>query len=393
MTKEWFSDLPYFYQKQIRAAGLDRASMDRRAMLKGMAAVGGAAALSCVAPSPARAATPMNYMCWEGYNDPRIVKAFEAANDAKLNFDLIIDSAAAFAKLASGGSRDFDVISSDSPWISRMGPAGICEFLDDAEFADVYNKFYPQFHAPFEPLKFEGKTTGMPTRWGWIGPTVNTDFADPDDWQDFSGIFDSKNKDKIGLMDWGDWPILPIVLEIGINPYAEMGDAELNEVRKALRAVFKNSRVVMGDLSVAQRGLLDGSLTTLIPSGSYIASGLRKQGHMNIVSVPAKPSDSGFKKGIIWLEATAIIKGTENLDLAKNLVRHLAGKEAGKVLSWTDFTSNPSPNANVEAEYTDEQRAVLQTEDMFKAWDVSHFHNIAPNIDQMLEIWQEELAG
>ena len=395
MTKEWYADLPKFYQRQIKAAGFDSVSMNRRALLKGAAIAGGTAAMAGFMSGPASAdeATQITYMCWEGYNDPKIVEPFEKANNAKLNIDLIVDSPSGFAKLAAGASREVDIISSDSPWIARLGPAGLCEYLDDAEFADIYSSFYPQFKAPFEPLSFEGKATGLPSRWGWIGPCINTDYSKPDDWRDFSGIFEEKNKNKIGLLDWGDWPIMPIVLHIGIDPYKPMGKPELEEFRVALRKVFKNSRVVIGDLSVAQKGLLDGSLSTLVGTGSYATSGLRKQGHLNITSTVPEPAADGFKRGIIWLEGTAVIKGTKNLDLAKKMVKHIATPEVGAVLSWTDTTCNPTPNAKVETTYTDEQKTVLQTDYMWQAWDKSRFHNIAPNIDDMLQIWQEELAA
>ncbi len=394
MTKKsWYSDLPQYYQKQIEAQGLDGKSMSRRSVLKGAAAFGGAAAIGSMIPSKALAAEQLNYMCWEGYNAPSIVNAFEAANDAKLSFDLIVDSPAAFAKLAGGASRDFDVISSDSPWISRMGPAGLCEYLDDADFAGVYESFYEPFQAPFEPLQHDGKTTGLPTRWGWVGPAMNTKFSDPDDWRDYGGIFDSKNKNKIGLMDWGDWPILPIVLHIGINPYEEMDQAALNEFRKALRAVFKNSRALIGDVSIAQKGLLDGSIATIVGGGSYVTSGLRKQGHDYVQTVVPTPHENGLKRGIVWMEATAIIKGTQQAELAKKLVRHIADKDSSYALSITDFTSNPVPNKAVEAMYTDEERKILQMDYMWEAWDNSQFHRIAPNIDDLLQIWQEELSA
>ena len=41
MSKNWYSDLPQYYQKQIRAMGLDEAGMNRRRMLKGMAGAAG----------------------------------------------------------------------------------------------------------------------------------------------------------------------------------------------------------------------------------------------------------------------------------------------------------------------------------------------------------------
>ena len=33
----------------------------------------------------------MTYMCWEGYNDPRIIDPFKQANDIDIAFDLIVD--------------------------------------------------------------------------------------------------------------------------------------------------------------------------------------------------------------------------------------------------------------------------------------------------------------
>lgn len=365
-------------------------STNRRTMLKGLGAAGLVAA--GVAPGRARAATQMGYMCWEGYNADAIIRPFEEANDVELSIDLITDSPGGFAKLAAGAWRDFDVVSSDSPWITRMGPARLCEFLDPAEFADVYESFYPQFRAPFAPLEFEGQVTGLPTRWGWVGPTVNTEFDDIETWRSYAPCFDPAYKDKICVLDWGDWPIMPMALYAGIDPYKELDEAELNEIRLVLRALFKNTRALVGDLTVAQRGLMDGSFRALIGGGSYCTSALRKDGMDHILSIVPEPKD-GLKQGIIWMEATAVVKGTEAPDQAKALLRHLVSPEVAVQLAWTEATCNVVPSQAAEALFTEEQKAALQMDYMWEAWDKSHFHSIAPNIDDMLEIWQQELAA
>ena len=84
-------------------------------------------------------------MCREGYNDLCIIDAFMAENDT----DLIVDSPAGFAKLASGASRNTDVVVSVVPWIQRMGPAQLSEYIDPAEFSDIVKTNYPQFQPPF----------------------------------------------------------------------------------------------------------------------------------------------------------------------------------------------------------------------------------------------------
>ncbi len=365
----------------------------RRTVLKGLGAAGAAGlAGSSLFPRGAKATTQMQYMCWEGYDKPSIIKPFEKAQDVEVSIDLITDSPGGFAKLAAGAWRDFDVVSSDSPWIQRMGPAGIAEFIDPAEFADVYDSFYPQFRAPFAPLEFDGKVTGLPTRWGWVGPTVNTKFDSLDKWRSYAPCFDPAYKDKICVLDWGDWPIMPMALYAGVNPYKELDDAELKEIRLVLRALFKNTRAVIADLSVAQKGLMDGSFRTLIGGGTYCTSALRKDGQKHIMSIVPEPKD-GLKQGIIWMEATGIVKDPSDDAKAKALLRHLVSPEVAVELAWTEATCNLVPSEAAEKLFSDEQKDVLQMDYMWEAWDKSQFHDVAPNIDQMLEIWQQELAA
>lgn len=368
-------------------------TLGRRGFLKGTAATAAVVAGSAAGlmSRSASAATRMRYMCWEGYDKPSIIEPFEQAHDVEIGIDLITDSAGGFAKLAAGGFRDFDVVSSDSPWVQRMGPAGICEYLDDADFAAEYESFYPQFRAPFTPLLHDGKATGLPTRWGWVGPTVNTEFDTLETWSSYAPCFDPAYRDKICVLDWGDWPIMPMALYAGIDPYKELDEKELEEVRKVLRALFKNTRAVVADLSVAQKGLLDGSFRALIGGGTYCTSALRKDGHDHILSIVPEPRD-GLNQGIIWMEATGILKGTAAPDKAKALVKHVVSPEVAVELAWTEATCNLVPNKAAEDIFTAEQRAALQMDYMWEAWDNSHFHDVAPNVDDMLEIWQQELA-
>ncbi|MFO1038582.1 MAG: PotD/PotF family extracellular solute-binding protein [Geminicoccaceae bacterium] len=392
MQKPWHADLPRYYQRQIEAMGLDERGLARRRLLKGAAAGAAILATGTSFGRSAAAAGELQYMCWEGYNDPRIIDPFKAANDCEVSFDLIVDSPGGFAKLQAGASREIDIVSSDMPWITRMGPAGLAMELDPASYADVYAEFYDQFKPPFEPLLNEGKTIGVATRWGWVGACLNTDNQKPEDWRTYDPVFDSKNKDKICVMDWGDWPILPMALYAGVNPYEELDANGLDEVRKVLRALFKNTRTLVADLTLAQKGLLDGSLTGCIGAGSYLTSAVRKQGHKNVLCIVPEPKN-GLKQGIIWVEATAILKDTDQPELAEKLLKHVVSTDAAHILALLDTTSNVVTNKAVESRFTPEERDILQMDYMWHAWDNSQMHRIAPNIDDMLAIWQEELAA
>lgn len=362
--------------------------VSRRAVLGGAAALGAASLM----PRPARASTSLSWIGWDGYEADSVVGAFKADNDVEIKFESLTDSGGTFAKLAAGAFRDYDLVVNDVPWIQRMGAAGICEFLDADEFADAFDAFYPQFQQPFEPLMWDGQITGLPTRWGWVGMNLNTDVSDPDDWTSYAPVFDPANRDKIGILDFGDWATFQVILYAGINPFDELGTAELTEVRNVFRALFKNTRLITADLVQAQRAMLDGSALIFLAGGNYLTSGLRKDGNMNIVSYVPEPID-GLQQGVVWLEGAAVSSGASEPDLAKALVKHLVSTEAGQALCWTDWSAAPVPNAAVEPLLSDEQRAVIDVDNMWTYFDNSLTYQVAPNIDDILTIWQEELSG
>lgn len=362
--------------------------VSRRAVLKG----GAAAAAAALLPRGAQAATELQWIGWDGYQEDAVIGSFKKAHDVTVKFESLTDSGGTFTKLAAGAYRDYDLVVNDVPWVQRMGAAGICEFLDPAEFKDTFDNFYPQFQQPFEPLLWEGKITGLPTRWGWVGVNINKKFSDPDDWKSYAPVFDPKNKDKIGILDFGDWATFQVILYAGINPFKEMEEAELTEVRKVFRALFKNTRLITADLVQAQRALLDGSALIFLAGGNYIASGLRKAGHMDVTSFVPEPIN-GLQQGVIWLEAAAVTKGATHMDLAKGMIRQIVSEEAGKALTWTEWSACPVPNKRVAEQLTPEQRAVIEVENMWTYFDRSLVYQVAPNIDSILAIWQEELSA
>ncbi len=389
-----YHNLPKHNQLQIDGRDLDRFSVSRRSVLKGMASTAAVGVGSSLLGGRAQAASTLNYMCWEGYDSPELIKPFEKANDVTVEFDLIVDSPGAFAKLAAGGHRDFDLASLDSPWIVRMGPAGVCEFLDPADFKEEFDSFYPEFEHPFSPLTYDGKITGLPTRWGWVAAPINLEYSTLKEWRSYDPCFDSKNRDRIGLMDWGDWPIMPMVLHAGINPYKELDQAELKEVRTVLRALFKNTRALFADLTLARKALLDGSVKTLIGTGTYTTNAIRRDGHKQVLSIVPEPKN-GLNQGVLWIEGTAIIKEPSEPELAKKLIKHMATPSGAYHLSWPagGQPSNPTPVKAAEELYSDEQKDAMQMDYMWEAFAKSEIHDVAPNIDEMLVIWQEELAA
>jgi spermidine/putrescine transport system substrate-binding protein len=220
----------------------------------------------------------------------------------------------------------------------------------------------------------------------------NTNYTSWDYWKDYTPAFDPANRDKIAVMDFGDYPILIMAQHAGINPYVKLDNSEINEIRMVLRHLFENTRLLVGDLTLLQKGLVDGSIATGVGCGNYCVSGARYGGHMEITSRVPEPLDNGFKRGAIWLEATAIVTEPNNPEAAQNWIKWCADTEVCKILSLGDITSPPTPNKRVEALYSEEEKDIIMTDYMWEAWNNSLFQTMMPDVDELLAIFQEEWA-
>lgn len=332
------------------------------------------------------AAQRLRYLCWEGYDSPTLAAPFEAAEGARLEYELISDSSYGFAKLQAGGDRAFDLVSIDLPWMRRLGSAGLCQSLQPEAFSRVIDDFYPVF----SPISHQQQVIGLPTRWGWIGPTLNLQYSTEKEFSSYAPCFDRRNRGRIGVIDWGDWPILPLALYAGIDPYQPLDGAALAELARVFRALLRNEPVFVSDVALAQKALLDGSVKTFLGTGTYATSALRRAGFEQIRTIVPEPRH-GLAQGIIWVEATAVIAGSPVARLGERFLNYLLSPQGALALSLGRATCNLTPSRAVEALYTAEQRRVLQLDYAWDAWSRSRVHDRVPDIGSMLEVWQREL--
>ncbi len=191
MSKNWYSDLPQYYQRQIRAMGLDEAGLSRRRMLKGMGAAAGLAAIGLGSSRQAKAATQMTYMCWEGYNDARIIDPFNKANDSEIAFDLIVDSPGGFAKLQAGASREVDIVSSDMAVDHAHGTGGTGARSQSGRLQGHLRHLLRPVQTALRAARERGQDLWRRHALGLVGPCINTDVTKPEAWKTYDPVFDS----------------------------------------------------------------------------------------------------------------------------------------------------------------------------------------------------------
>jgi len=62
----------------------------------------------------------------------------------------------------------------------------------------------------------------------------------------------------------------------------------------------------------------------------------------------------------------------------------------GVLLSLGPIVSPPTPNKRVEALYTEDERAIIDFDYLWTAWDMSVFQYMMPDVDNLMGIQQEE---
>ena len=345
----------------------------------------GSSNLSFGAASPAE----LRYLCWDGYDQPSLLAPFENLHRCSIRPEIISDSPAAFAKLDQGGHRQYDMVSIDSPWLERLDQDGVLAVLPKSFSSNAAQVYYPELTELFFD-DGDGNANWLPTQWGWIGPTINTRFVKEEDYRSCAPCFRSENKGKIGIMDWGDWPMLPISLYLGINPYKSLDDYAIRHLQETFRALFKNQPVFISNVALGQRALLDGSVHSLIGTGTYLTSAMRRAG-LKQIKTTIPDIRNGMPQCIVWTEGAGAIKDQPYEALSLQWVDYIASEQAAFHLSYNGPTCNLSPYMTASERYSKIQQDTLQLSDVPDLWPNSLAHRTVPSIARMLEAWQTEL--
>ena len=130
-----------------------------------LAGLGGAGVLALAGGvRPARAATTMTWMGWQGYETPILSGGFVKDNDIDFQPTFISSNEEIITKLQAGGIGRTDLVTMYFGYLPLMYEAGLLEEIDTTRvspFADLI----PQFTAQ-PAIRAEGRLLGVPWNWG-----------------------------------------------------------------------------------------------------------------------------------------------------------------------------------------------------------------------------------
>ena len=170
------------------------APVTRRAFNNGMLAAGAAAAVGW--PGTSRAATSVNFMGWQGYEEGFAVDGFLEKNDLSLNNTYMNDNNQIIATANGGGMGNMDIATPDHGYTPVMAEIGILQALDLERLPNFDNLF--DFFKTMPGPNVDGTQYALPYTWGSIPLMYNPEVVKekPTSWRD---MLKPEYKGKVAL--------------------------------------------------------------------------------------------------------------------------------------------------------------------------------------------------
>lgn len=295
--------------------------ISRRSVLKGSAALAGAAVLSAPFIRRAHAATEVTMLAWYGHGEPDVVAAFEEKHNVKIVPKYYTGGDNMLALIAQSPAGTYDLILSDAEYVQQLNAAGYIEQLDPNDYH--FDDYWPEFQ------KFPGHWSGddlysVMARFGFLGIAYNTEALSESDVRSYNVYWDDKLTGKLGHFDWH----LPNLGQISLlngnsEPFA-LNDAAWDGVQDKVMTL----RPQVGgffDYGGTFSSLKNGQMHAFAGIGDWITGVLEKNGASVKTAIPEEG-------GLQWTESFSIGKGSKNQDIAKKFIQFITSPK-GQVVS------------------------------------------------------------
>lgn len=279
--------------------------LSRRSALKtGFATMAAAAGLI---PVRALAASTVNFLGWQGYDDPVVFDDFAKSKDITLNTTYIGNNDEIITKLRSGGIGQIDIITPYMGYIPLLAKLDLIQPIDTARVPNL-DKVIPLFRN--DPnVNVDGKLYSVPFTWG-SGPMMYDPAVYPTPPASWLDLLKPEYTGKVGMMDdpLGNMMLAALVATDAEVP-TQLTPAQLEQTIDLLVAVKKQSRAVTvswGDLADA---LARGDVSVTFNGWETVQKFAADKGKKIAYTYPSEGTYA-------WLDNYCIAKDAPNLDAA-----------------------------------------------------------------------------
>ncbi|WP_119271094.1 ABC transporter substrate-binding protein [Taklimakanibacter deserti] len=331
--------------------------MNRRTVLK---AAGAQIALFAGLASGAIAEERvLRVLTWEGYNDEKWVKAFEAETGAKVSITYVYSVDEITAKMTASKGQDYDVLAIETSSYKRLIEQGLIQPLDRAKIPNLANLLPPMQN--LRALNVDGKLYGVPYAWGSV-PLIYAKAAFPTPPDSWSIMWDERYRGKVIVLDDANNNVVTMALALGLPDPFNLTDEQFAQIKAKLLEVKRNV--------VTYYAGFDEGASIFAQGGIDLMAAMAEP---QVKMIKSKGVDVGLvipkERAIGWFDCWAITAGARDMDLAYAWIDFFTRKEVGAALSATHEYGNSVDQAANEAiglDYADRLTFLDAPEDFAK---------------------------
>jgi len=290
--------------------------LDRRSLLKTMAAAGLGVMTVPLLPRAATADDQVTVYTWSNYNDPKLFPDYVAKHGTP-NFSFLGDTQEALNKVRAG--YVCDIVHPCSDDIFRYRGAKVIKPFDEQRLTHLA-EFWPELMKL--PGTFEGgKRWFVPFDWGNSSIMYRKDMVDLKE-ESWNLIYtDERYKGRVAMYDSAE-PACQIAASIaGLKEIWVLDDEELKQVEPILRKQRELVRFYWSDQGQAEQGLASKELVAAYGWNDGVRR-LKQQG----IPIEFMNPKEGMRT---WVCGLVMHKDAPHEDLAYDFVNSFTSPEAG----------------------------------------------------------------
>lgn len=351
--------------------------LSRRELLRTAAGVG-LFATGVMSPRAAFAATQVNWLGWQGYDDPLKTGDFLAKNDIELAATYLASNDEIVTKLAAGAP--IDIVTPYMGYIPYMREADLIQAIDSAKVPNL-GKVRDVFRND-KNIFSDGKQWGVPLSWGG-GPMVyDPAVVTPTSWFDLER---PEFKGKIAIMDEALGMMLTTSIMVsGAEVASLVTPKQLAEIKKYLIKLKKeHARAIFPSYGEAADAMARGEVVMSLGGAEWLPA---------IVAEKKKLAYLYPKEGCFaFIDSYVIPKSAPHVDLAHAMANQQLTVEGQLALTKNNY-----------AVVTEEAAAALEGpaktmypyDNIAEFEKLNHFFPMTPTTtDGSIAAWPDWLAA
>lgn len=276
--------------------------------------------------------TQLNFIGWQGYEDPEAFEPFYQESGITLNATYPSNLEEVISLYHAGGPGSYDIGVGMNRYIMMMVDQDILEPLDESKLPN-FAEMLPVFKEADWWGRIDGKLYAVPAFVGFDTICYRADLVSEPDWnmhtnEEYIGKYGVLNNPLGNLYLWA--------MQLGKSLDARTWTQDdLAEIKALGTEVFENAFTVVAGEGEASDLLARGDIVVMNGCNTGIAARAREAGTDVQIVIPQGPTK-------MWADFYFIYKGSENIEAAHAWLNHAIAAET-MALETTKMGYNP-PN-------------------------------------------------